>query len=137
MSHNTVAAVRREMEATGQIDQLEKTTGKDGKARPAKNRSLHDLIHRPPDDPGPEPVEQTALITGTASYDPADELTIEEMQADPVAYWQDLTWDADERLHDAHRKYQIACMKRDRAAVVQALDELIAAATEIKNTVPS
>lgn len=35
-SHHTVEAVRAKLEATGQIAQLSKTTGKDGKARPAK-----------------------------------------------------------------------------------------------------
>jgi ParB-like chromosome segregation protein Spo0J len=35
-SHVTVGAVRSELEATGQIDQLEKTTGADGKSRKRK-----------------------------------------------------------------------------------------------------
>jgi ParB-like chromosome segregation protein Spo0J len=34
VSHNTVSGVRDELEATGQIDQLDRTTGKDGKTRP-------------------------------------------------------------------------------------------------------
>jgi hypothetical protein len=37
-SHVTVGAVRTEIEATGQIDQLTKTTGKDGKARARKKK---------------------------------------------------------------------------------------------------
>ena len=35
-SHVTVGAVRDELVSTGQIDQLEKTKGKDGKSRPAR-----------------------------------------------------------------------------------------------------
>lgn len=34
--HKTVASVRRELEATAELPQLPKTTGKDGKSRPAK-----------------------------------------------------------------------------------------------------
>jgi hypothetical protein len=37
-SHVTVGAVRNELESTGQIDQLEKTTGADGKQRKAKKK---------------------------------------------------------------------------------------------------
>jgi ParB/Sulfiredoxin domain len=41
VSHVTVGAVRAELEATGQIDQLKKTVGKDGRSRkaPAKRRA--------------------------------------------------------------------------------------------------
>jgi hypothetical protein len=35
-SHHTVGAVRNELEATGQIAQLNKTTGADGKTRKTK-----------------------------------------------------------------------------------------------------
>lgn len=35
VSHNTIAAVRDELESTGQVDQLETRTGADGKERPA------------------------------------------------------------------------------------------------------
>ena len=47
-SHHTVEAVRTEMESTGQIAQLEKTVGKDGKARkqPAKRRRTEDDFRR-------------------------------------------------------------------------------------------
>ena len=38
-SHVTVGAIREKLEATGQIDQLEKTVGKDGKPRAAKKKS--------------------------------------------------------------------------------------------------
>jgi hypothetical protein len=37
-SHVTVGAIRTELETTGQIDQLEKTVGKDGKKRPVKTK---------------------------------------------------------------------------------------------------
>jgi hypothetical protein len=37
-SHVTVGAVREELESTGQIGQLSKTTGKDGKSRPTKKK---------------------------------------------------------------------------------------------------
>ncbi|OPY60031.1 MAG: hypothetical protein A4E56_02941 [Pelotomaculum sp. PtaU1.Bin065] len=36
VSHNTVNAIRKDMESTGQVDQLKKTIGADGKARPRK-----------------------------------------------------------------------------------------------------
>lgn len=36
VSHNTVNVIRKDMESTGQVDQLKKTIGKDGKARPRK-----------------------------------------------------------------------------------------------------
>jgi hypothetical protein len=39
VSHHTVAAVRTEQESTGQIAQLDKTTGKDGRARSTKPRA--------------------------------------------------------------------------------------------------
>jgi len=42
VSHVTVAAVRNDLVATGQIDQLGRTTGRDGKARPARR-----TVHRP------------------------------------------------------------------------------------------
>jgi hypothetical protein len=35
--HETVASVRRELEGTGEIRRLDKTTGSDGKARPARS----------------------------------------------------------------------------------------------------
>jgi len=38
-SHTTVGAVREELEATGQIGQLDKTTGADGKARKRKGKT--------------------------------------------------------------------------------------------------
>ena len=38
-SPQTATAVRRDLEATAQIEQLDKRTGKDGKARPAKGKS--------------------------------------------------------------------------------------------------
>jgi len=42
IDHKTVAAIRAESEATGEIPHLEKTTGTDGRARPA-----HRTVHRP------------------------------------------------------------------------------------------
>jgi ParB-like chromosome segregation protein Spo0J len=42
VSKNTVAAVRRKMEATGQIDQLEKRVGADGKTRKQPTRKTTD-----------------------------------------------------------------------------------------------
>jgi hypothetical protein len=39
VDHKTVGAVREQMESTGEIPQLEKTVGKDGKARTTKPRS--------------------------------------------------------------------------------------------------
>src|SRR6516164_273297 len=38
VSHVTVGAVRNELETTGQIDQLDKTTGADGKTRKGKGK---------------------------------------------------------------------------------------------------
>jgi ParB-like chromosome segregation protein Spo0J len=39
VSHITVGAVREKLESTGQIDQLDKTTGADGKKRTAKGKA--------------------------------------------------------------------------------------------------
>jgi hypothetical protein len=36
VDHKTVAPIRGELESTGEIPQLDRTVGKDGKARPAK-----------------------------------------------------------------------------------------------------
>jgi hypothetical protein len=47
-SHVTVGAVRRELESTGQIDQLKKTVGADGKARPVKAKKKSISIAVPP-----------------------------------------------------------------------------------------
>jgi hypothetical protein len=48
VDHKTVAAVRAEGESTGEIPQLEKTKGKDGKDRPARRPgSSRDLIWAP------------------------------------------------------------------------------------------
>ena len=43
-SHVTVGAVREELESTGQIDQLKKTKGKDGKSRPAKKNQTTEKV---------------------------------------------------------------------------------------------
>jgi hypothetical protein len=53
-SHVTVGAVRGELESTGQINQLKKTTGKDGKARPARIKRVehHAIPISPSSDPG-------------------------------------------------------------------------------------
>jgi hypothetical protein len=52
--HATVATVRAEMQATGQIIQLERTVGEDGKARPAIKQAQ--VVHR-------SPAERQARIT--------------------------------------------------------------------------
>lgn len=131
VSHNTVVAVREEMEATGQIDQLEKTTGIDGRERPVRRQSLRDKILF--DGFGdPEPVEQVEMAN-SEPYDPAaDEATMEEMLADPVFFWRELTGDAKDRLWDACDNERLAWQTEDHAARVRALGDLIAAATEIK-----
>jgi hypothetical protein len=49
-SHVTVGAIRRELESTGQIDQLEKTTGKDGKERPAKRKPAAQQVFASPQE---------------------------------------------------------------------------------------
>jgi hypothetical protein len=54
--HATVASVRAEMEGTGQIDQLERTVGNDGKARPARKEAA--VVHR-------SAAERQARITAT------------------------------------------------------------------------
>ena len=54
--HATVASVRSEMEGTGQIDQLERTVGNDGKARPARKEVA--VVHR-------SPAERQARIAAT------------------------------------------------------------------------
>jgi ParB-like nuclease domain len=52
-THVTVGAVLRELESTGQIDRLAKTTGKDGKARPARR-------HAP--DPVPPELKSPGIV---------------------------------------------------------------------------
>jgi ParB-like chromosome segregation protein Spo0J len=47
VDHKTVGAVRAELEATGEIPQLEKTTGADGKARPVLSEALKAQRMRP------------------------------------------------------------------------------------------
>jgi hypothetical protein len=54
--HATVASVRAEMERTGQIIQLERTVGNDGKARPARKEIA--VVHR-------SPAERQARIAAT------------------------------------------------------------------------
>ena len=49
VDHHTVAAVRREVLATGAIPQFERTTGLDSKTRPA-TRPTPPAVHRPPDE---------------------------------------------------------------------------------------
>jgi hypothetical protein len=134
VSHVTVKAVRSELESTGQIDQLEKTIGKDGKARPAKRESVRDkiLFGGFGDDPAAQ-VELADIETARELYDPAlDEATPEEMRADPAMYWQELTDEAEDRLRDAFHAAREARNRDDHTAVVHALGDLIAAATEIK-----
>lgn len=59
--HATVASVRSEMEGTGQIIQLDRTIGEDGKPRPAI-RQRH-LVHRPPAERQAR-IDATTLIHG-------------------------------------------------------------------------
>jgi len=59
--HATVAGVRGEMHATGQIIQLERTIGEDGKPRPATRYSK--VVHRPPAELRAR-IEATTLICG-------------------------------------------------------------------------
>jgi DNA modification methylase len=49
VDHHTVATVRSEVQATGEIPQFERTTGLDRKTRPA-TRQLPAVVHRPPDE---------------------------------------------------------------------------------------
>jgi hypothetical protein len=148
VDHKTIGLARAKGEQLGSIPQLEMTTGKDGKERPAhrfRSRAglsgVSALVHRPPDDPGPEPVEQQGLDTDTATddtqYDPIVEATIEEMQADPATYWDELTDDAFTRLIGAYNKARLARYGEVgalpvHAVTANALGELIAAATELK-----
>ena len=72
-------------------------------------------------------------MANSEPYDPAaDEATPEEMRADPVYFWQDLTDDARDRLHAAFHAAREARNNEDHAAAYQALCDLIAAASEIK-----
>ncbi len=70
VDHKTVAKVRTELEATGEIPQLEKTTGADGKARPARRErstlpAVEELIAIAAEaDPEPEQVEVTEFADG-------------------------------------------------------------------------
>jgi len=68
VSHPTVAAVRDELEATGKIYQSDRTTGADGKDRPAKRPSV--VVHTPKQaaralellDGGAEPAKPMATV---------------------------------------------------------------------------
>jgi DNA-binding transcriptional regulator YhcF (GntR family) len=62
VSHVTVGAVRDELEATGQIDQLPATTGTDGKTRKRKTRN-------------------TSTSNPSDRYDKAEENLIKKLQA--------------------------------------------------------
>ena len=59
--HATVACVRSEMEGSGQIIQFERTTGEDGKERPATRQPQ--VVHRPPAERQAR-IEATTLIHG-------------------------------------------------------------------------
>lgn len=74
VSHHTVAASRKDLQATGQIAQLDKTVGKDGKARkqPAKaapkptkavQTGLLDLAVPKPASPAEEPPAHLSTLT--------------------------------------------------------------------------
>jgi hypothetical protein len=70
VDHKTVAAVREDLEATGEIPQLERTEGADGKARPATRPACH--TPRPPAvlaTPLPAlPDDVLAVLRGEARY---------------------------------------------------------------------
>lgn len=53
VSHHTVADVRDDLESTGQIAQFDKTTGADGKERPAKK-----LPNSKPEEPAADPPDE-------------------------------------------------------------------------------
>jgi hypothetical protein len=61
--HKTVAAVRAEGEATGEIPQLEKTAGQDGRKRPARRCSTSSIKKIPKTSPATGPVDQKKRAT--------------------------------------------------------------------------
>ena len=116
VDHKTVGRARTKGEELGRIPQLEKTVGLDGKERPARRHATEATV---PED--------------TTPHDPTlDEGTLDEMRADPATYWDDLTYEADDRLKHAYHNARQARNNEDHAGTAHALGELIAAATELK-----
>ena len=62
VDHKTVAAVRQKAEATGEIPQLTKTTGADGKARPAKRTAAPAKPPAPITNPHSGPTSRLVLV---------------------------------------------------------------------------
>lgn len=65
--HATVAGVRVELQATGQIIQFERTVGQDGKYRPGRPRHKP-FASRQPDDFYPTPPHATAALLGRERF---------------------------------------------------------------------
>ena len=72
VDHKKVGAVRAEREATGEIPPVEKTTGKDGRARPAKRapaRTEASLSELGDIEQLPTPVEMAPMVSAPTDYD--------------------------------------------------------------------
>ena len=93
---NTVSAVRDELESTGEIHQLERTVGADGKERPAtKPRPVVDSAPRQPDPS----IDHSNRETESAPGMTADELLVSDLdgfevsivdqvaQINPYSFW--------------------------------------------------
>jgi hypothetical protein len=81
--HATVASVRGEMQSTGQISQLERTVGEDGKARPATRQAQ--VVHRSPAERKTR-IEATTLIHGDCGTEMRKlaSRTIDAIITDPI-----------------------------------------------------
>lgn len=89
IDHKTVAAVRKEGEAAGEIPQLAATTGKDGKKRPARRKPAARGKPEQPPVPTPANGEQqdlfTAFVNEPTGPDCPGPDEVNEVKADPPA----------------------------------------------------
>lgn len=91
VDHKTVQAVRRDVEATGEIPQLSKTIGADGKARPKPK--------------GPPPAKEPAVLRPPSGEEPAKArrgslrmVPDPDFQAEAEAAARDIEIERDERI---------------------------------------
>ena len=96
VDHKTVGAERAELEATGEIPQINKTTGTDGKARPAKKVVENEAD--PDDDDHPEPLQVEAALKRQKLSRPAQWSDAVSRAVDALEELQDLQAEYEEWL---------------------------------------
>lgn len=114
VDHKTIGRARAKGEDVGRIPHVDTIIDTQGREQPA---------HRSPE------VEAEAE---TAPYDPGPEVTLEELLTDPEYFWDDLTHEPRARIMETSRKVLGLRRYEERAECVNALGDLIAAATEMK-----